>query len=552
MQEGFVLGEDLFIENRMLMKKGNALNARIISLLKNRDIQFVYIQFDEIEPSQTEDLVVPEKIVELESNVPIEDTKCTPNYLEALAQLSTEIRYGHALKDTEDILYLRDLFNKYMKNIRFREMLIALEGHDIYSYMHAIDVFTLCTLFAKKEGVQNLEQYAIGFLFHDIGKLKTPSNILKKEGRLSNKEFDKMKEHTQDGYEILCDVRLETVAYLARLHHERIDGSGYPEGLTAAVLPREVLILQLIDIYSAITLKRPYKAEIGAADAIATMYKEKHILDEKLLARFVDFIGIYPENAIVLLSDGSHAIIENVNNMYPLLPTIKRLDATESFILPVNFQLTIHKMISLYVETSDQLFHKFSEYLISGDVEKMENYYLKLKEQNGSFECFTKIYIPIFKIFNIMEEGEMLDGIRLKEVREKLKSLLSNTVFQLRKENKNKDVIILLVKRESRTSIPIQLLEGVFQTKGIYPFLLDVGTNEHDLQKIMNFCDASAVCMISKEYEPIQCQNRKLNLYFIGEHQLENFIFSFIGEDYRDVDMDLKLKEYKAVKKLLV
>lgn len=317
--DGLVLGKDLFVGNQILMKKGSALNPRIISLLKKHRIQFVCIQSNEVEQLQEENLVVSENVVELQKKLVIEDSRYNPNFLLALAELSTDIRYGNALKDLEDIIYVRDLFEKYMKNVRYRAMLLALGRHDYYSYMHALDVFTLCTLFAKKEGLRNIENYAIGFLFHDIGKLKTPIEILEKEDKLSNKEFDKMKEHTQNGYEILCEVKLESVAYLAKLHHERIDGSGYPEGLTATALPMEVLILQLIDIYSTITLNRSYKAEIGAAEAIAMMHKEKHLLDEELFERFVDFIGIHP-----------------------LLPSEKRLDVNKLFILPSDFRRTIH------------------------------------------------------------------------------------------------------------------------------------------------------------------------------------------------------------------
>lgn len=541
----------LFVEKRMLMKKGSALNTRTISLLKNRNIQFVHIQSDEIE-HHVEDLWVPEKVEERQSNVALDVPRLQRNYLQVLAELSVDIRYGHALKSAEDINYVRNLFEKYMKNVHYREMLIALERHDIYSYMHAIDVFTLCTLFAKQEGIPNIEHCAIGFLFHDIGKLKMANEIEKKGCRLSNKEFDNKKKHTQDSYEIFCELELESVAYLAKLHNEHIVRTGYTERLTAVAQSREVSILQLMDRYSAITLKKPYNVELGAAEAITTLYKEEHLFDKKFLARFVDFIGIYPENAIVLLTDGSYAIVESVNNMYPLMPIIKRLDTYKSFILPVDSQLNIQKMLSLYIRKPEQVFFKFWEYSIICEADMIDSYYQKLKEQYGPFECFTKIFIPTWKIFNLMKDNGVIDEIRLREVHLKLKNLLNISGFQLRKDNKKMDVIIILVKRESRTSVPIQLIEGLFQTKGIYPLLLDVGTNEDELLEITKYCNASAICVISKEYEPIQCQNRRLNLYHIGEHQLENFIFSFAGEDYRDVDMDLKLKAYKAVKKFLV
>ncbi|MFJ7735595.1 HD-GYP domain-containing protein [Lysinibacillus sp. NPDC097287] len=539
----------LFVEKRMLMKKGS---TRTISLLKNRNIHFLQIQSHEIEHHHAEDSSMPEKVEELQSNVTLDVPRLYPNYVEVLAELSTDIRYGHALKSVEDINYVRNLFEKYMKNVHYREMLIALERHDNHSYMHAIDVFTLCTLFAKQEDIPNLEHCAIGFLFHDIGKLKVVSEIEKKGCRLSNKEFDNKKKQTQDSYEIFCELELESVAYLAKLHHEHIVRTGYTEELTSAAPPREVSILQLIDRYSVITLKKAYNVEIGAAEAITTLYKEEHLFDKKLLDRFVDFIGIYPENAIVLLTDGSYAIVESVNNMYPLMPIIKRLDTYKSFILPVDSRLNIQKMLSLYIGKPEQIFFEFWQYSIICEVDMIDSYYQKLKEQYGPFECFTKIFIPTWKIFNIMKDHEVIDEIRLREVHSKLKNLLNNSEFQLRKDNKKMDVIIILVKRESRTSVPIQLIEGLFQTKGIYPFLLDVGTNEDELLEIAMYCNASAICVIDKEFEPIQCQGRKLNLYFIGEHQLENFIFSFAGEDYRNVDMELKLKDYEAVKKLLV
>ena len=542
----------LFNENRMLMKKGRSLNTRTISLLENRHIQFVHIQSDDRDYQHVEASRMSEKMDEQQSAIALGIRRYHLDYSQILEDLRTDIRYGHALKDVEDINYVRNLFEKYMENNYCRDKLVDLEKHDSYSYMHAIDVFTLCTLFAKKEGIQNLEHYAIRFLFHDIGKLKSSSEIFKKGCRESNEEFTKKRKYTQDGYKIFCELELQSVAYLAKLQHEHKNRSGFTEELTAVVQSKEILIFQLIDRYSAITLKNPYFSEIGAAKAITIMYKEEELIDKKLLARFVDFIGIYPENAIVLLSDGSHAVVESVNNMYPLMPTIKRLDMYKPFILSLDFRLNIHKMLSLFIGKFDLIFSELWEYLILGKVYMIDIYCQKLNERYGPFECFTKIYIPIWEIINIMKDNEIVDEVMFREVQSKIKTLLTNSDFQLNKSNENLDVIIMLVNRESRTSVPIQLLEGLFRTKGIYPFLLDLGTNEHDLQKIMNFCDVSAICMISREYEPIQCLDRNLNLYYIAEHQLDNFIFSFAGEDYREVDMALKLKEYKAVNKLLV
>lgn len=553
LQEGLVLGQDLHVENRLLMKSGSVLTSRIITLLKNRHVHDVYIQTPIVETDLHAEQygLLREDYDKQRDNTLISSKPDNSLFLQALGELSTEIRYGHVLKNMDDIQFIRNLFQRYMENSHNRKLLTALKNYDTYTYMHAIDVFTLCTLFAKKEGIQNLEHCALGFLFHDIGKLKIPLALIKKEGRLSPSEFEVMQTHTQFGYELLCDLGLESIAYLAKSHHERIDGSGYPEGLEESEIPREVFILQLIDIYSAITLNRPYKCEVGAAEAMAIIYKEKHLLDEKLLARFVDFIGIYPENSIVLLSDGTHALVDNVNNMYPLLPIVRRLDTNTVFRLPFDFQLKVVKLISYYVETPEKLFQKFSEYLMNGEINLMEKYYHQLMDQYTLYECFTKIYIPIYQIFDVIEHQLVMEDVRLKAMRETLKVLLHNMLLQLRSETRKKDAILFMVDQDLRTNIFIQLLEGLFYAKEIYPFVLESSTSKEELLNIADYCEASAICVFSNECLDLHGTTRKLVQYHITPERLESFVFSFAGESHKEVNLKDKLQKYKAVTKLI-
>lgn len=550
LQEGLVLGQDLYVENRLLMKKGSVITARIITLLKNRHVHDVYIQTRIVETdlqAEQDGLLG----VKLHENTIVNSETENSLFLQALGELSTEIRYGHVLKNMDDILFIRNLFQRYMENGHYRKLLNTLKDYDTYTYMHAIDVFTLCTLFAKKEGIQNLEHCALGFLFHDIGKLKIPLAILKKEGRLSPIELEVMQKHTQFGYDLLCDLGLVSIAYLAKSHHERIDGSGYPDGLEESDIPREVFILQLIDIYSALTLNRPYKREVGAAEAMAIIYKEKHLLDEKLLARFVDFIGIYPKNSIVLLSDGSHALVDNVNNMYPLLPIVRRLDTNTVFRLPFDFQLKVVKLITYYVETPEKLFQKFSEYLINGEINLMEKYYRQLMDQYTFAECFTKIYIPIYQIFEVIEQQLVMEDVRLKVVRLTFKELLNNMLLQLRSETRKNDAILFIVDQDLRTNIFIQLLEGLFYAKEINPFLLDISTSKEELLNIADYCEASAICVFSNECLDLHGTTRKLDQYHIPPEKLESFVFSFAGASHKEVNLKDKLQKYKAVTKLI-
>lgn len=126
--------------------------------------------------------------------------------------------------------------------------------------------------------------YVIGAL-HDIGKLTISNTILEKPSRLNEAEFETMKHHAVASYEMLKDVdHLEEVALCAYLHHEKLDGSGYPLGKTGAELTRNEKLFCCIDIYQALTEERPYKKSLTHKEAIAlmnTMVKDGK-LDEKI------------------------------------------------------------------------------------------------------------------------------------------------------------------------------------------------------------------------------------------------------------------------------
>lgn len=528
LQEGSVLGKDLYVENRLLMKKGSVLTKRIITLLKNR-----YVYSVDIEAS-----IEQASPIEVLQAYSVDDT---PNFFETLAELSTERRYGHALKNMNDILFVRDLFEQYMQNSHYRRLLQVLQQYDTYNYQHAVDVFTLCTLFAKKEGIPRIEQDALGFLFHDIGKLNIPLTMLNKKGKLSLHEFTRMKQHTQLGYEILKERGLDAIAYLAKSHHERIDGSGYPEGLEGRHIPKEVRFLQLIDMYSALTMTPSYRQKLEAAEAIMIMYKERHLLDHKLLARFVDFLGIYPENAIVLLSDGTHAFVEQVNHQHPLLPMVRRLETNDTISLPINFQLKIEKLITYQIEKPEQLFYKFSDYLLKGEEHLMEKYYNRLKDQYTYAECFTKIYLPIYQIVKVMDQQLVLEDRRLK-----LRGLLNKALLQLRQESKKGSAIIFWIDQEFRSSIPLLLIEGIFYSKGLYPMILENTTPRDELVKIADYCEAKAIFVFSKDKKLIDMPYQKWKLYHMTAEKLEQFVFSFAGLSEQNINIRQAIETYQT------
>ena len=138
----------------------------------------------------------------------------------------------------------------------------AMETRDPYTAGHQRKVAALARLVGEKLGLSadELQGLYIGALLHDIGKIATPESILTKPGRLTQEEWSLIKVHAMQGYEILKETTLPwPVAEMALHHHERLDGSGYPEGLSGDELSQEVRILGVCDVVEAMSSHRPYR-----------------------------------------------------------------------------------------------------------------------------------------------------------------------------------------------------------------------------------------------------------------------------------------------------
>ena len=142
--------------------------------------------------------------------------------------------------------------------------------------------------------LEELETLRIASLLHDIGKVAVPDAILLKPGKLTAEETEVMRQHPLVGEEICSPLKSFRHALPAiRHHHERMDGSGYPDGLHGDAIPLAARILQLTDIYDALTMDRPYRKALSAKDAVGIMNAEAEggLLDGALLAEFLQFLA---------------------------------------------------------------------------------------------------------------------------------------------------------------------------------------------------------------------------------------------------------------------
>jgi PAS domain S-box-containing protein/putative nucleotidyltransferase with HDIG domain len=148
----------------------------------------------------------------------------------------------------------------------------VVETRDPYTAGHERRVAELATAIGRELGLTDaeLDGLRLGALIHDIGKIAVPAEILAKPGRLSTVEFNLIKQHAQSGYEILSVIDFgRPVADMVLQHHERMDGSGYPNGLVGDQLLLETRILSVADVVEAMSSHRPYRAALGADAALA-------------------------------------------------------------------------------------------------------------------------------------------------------------------------------------------------------------------------------------------------------------------------------------------
>ena len=148
----------------------------------------------------------------------------------------------------------------------------VVETRDPYTAGHERRVAELATAIGQEMGLEAavLNGLRLGSLIHDIGKIAVPAEILAKPGRLSPVEFNLIKQHSQAGYEILSVIDFgRPVAEMVLQHHERLDGSGYPKGLTSGELLPETKILAVADVVEAMSSHRPYRAALGTEAALA-------------------------------------------------------------------------------------------------------------------------------------------------------------------------------------------------------------------------------------------------------------------------------------------
>ncbi len=208
--------------------------------------------------------------------------------------------------------------------------LTALKNYDNYTFTHMVNVSILTMGQARGLGIEGslLREFGLAALMHDIGKVKTPTEILNKPDKLTDREFDVLKRHTVDGAAILR--RTPEIPPLAAVvafeHHLRADGTGYPNGVTRPQLNLGTMLCGIADVYDAMRSQRIYQEAFPTDRILAVLQRnDGRQFDQHLVRRFSQLVGIYPAGNLVRLNTGEIAVVTKTYAPDPFRPRVKVL-----------------------------------------------------------------------------------------------------------------------------------------------------------------------------------------------------------------------------------
>lgn len=252
-------------------------------------------------------------------------------------------------------------------------------------YLHSMNVLVLALMMSKTLNISKDHAHILGLaaLFHDIGKAKISNAILLKKEPLTKVELAHYREHCALGAQLALDAGLPNhVAKILFQHHELVDGSGYPKGLTGDKIDPLTRLISVVNAYDNLCNPSNFNLAKTPYEALSYLFSSQRAqYDEIVLKRMIKTLGIYPPGSIVQLSSGVHAIVISGNINQPLRPFVMLHDPTAARKAPIILDLreepSVHVSICL---RPNQLPEDVFEYL---NPRKRVSYYLDADIMNA-------------------------------------------------------------------------------------------------------------------------------------------------------------------------
>ncbi len=352
LKEGMVTLTDTYsTKGKLILPKNTVITKSIISRLVSNDVLFVEVEDQAIELKSGEDMFNGFAIDE-------EAIKSKPEYKKFRRRYEKNIQdVGDHLNDIVQknaSLDVETMLNSTLNIIKSTDsplsiftMLSTMKDYDDSTFNHSLNVALICNIFGKWLNLseEDIKIVTTCGLFHDIGKLLIPEEIIKKPGKLTDEEYSIIKTHSKLGYDLLRKKNADIhVQYAALMHHEKCDGSGYPLGLTDNQIDWAAQIVTIADIYEAMTAKRVYRGALSPFTVINN-FEENGLrkYNPKFLLTFLENVVNSYMNCKVKLSNGEEGDIVYINKVSLSKPLIKTKD---NFIdLSKNYDVSIESIL---------------------------------------------------------------------------------------------------------------------------------------------------------------------------------------------------------------
>lgn len=330
LKEGMKLRLEVYHSGNVLMNKNQILTTKHIERLKNFSILEVHIE--------SEEEAKMARIREEESKIKKEFEEVYKKTVEKTKNVFASAKEGQLDEEAVDNV-VNSTISNLEKNTDIFLTLLEMREENNYLYEHSIKTAIIAMSIGAKLAYdkEKLELLGKAALLHDIGMFSVDKNIVNKEGKLSYEELNKVRKHTEFGFELLKDQE-EEVRLSALYHHERMDGEGYPRGLNGEEIPEIVKIVSIADLYAALISERVYRDAKDPKEVIKyLMSVASKQVDTNIVKKLLENMSMFSMGSYVRLSNGLRAkVVKATENPFRPIVDVEdngemtRLDLSES------------------------------------------------------------------------------------------------------------------------------------------------------------------------------------------------------------------------------
>lgn len=324
------------------------LTQSMLDRLINHGIHYIYI-----EDEQTDDILVPDLITDATRSRAIQELR---THFRKIVDENIRTRGMASIQTGKHLKGLMELIlDDLTRNKDALIMILNMNITDHYLFTHSLNVSLYATLLGMSMGMSRDELMVLGLgaLLHDIGKMQLPFELLYKPGKLTAEEYELVKQHAEIGFKLLKDIpNLPLIsAHCAYQHHERVDGSGYPRGLTGDEIHEYAKLIGLCDVYDAMTSHRSYRSAHLPHDAMEMLYSVsgKHF-EQHHVELFRAKVAIYPLGMTVKLSTGETGVVVDLNASCLHRPVVRILRDEFGQALKEPYEIDLSKRLSVSIE----------------------------------------------------------------------------------------------------------------------------------------------------------------------------------------------------------